>query len=141
MAGTEIFVISLLSIIILAIQVFINFYLEWRRQEKEDKRLEFERHQHKEQLEVERKNYELNFQRLEEEKNQNLRNYQNKVKEIQMQTLSAIGNIKELGIDFTKGNWEGQVQEIVKRASESTDPNERLKKAKEKLKEKRQSKK
>ncbi|MFX1313742.1 MAG: hypothetical protein ACFFHD_14220 [Promethearchaeota archaeon] len=142
MAESEVFIISLLSIIILAIQVGINFYLEWRRQEKEDKRLIFERQQHKEQLQLERKKYELELQKLKDEKAQNALNYENRLNETYLHYLSTIIGVGEkAGLDLSKGDWKGQVESIAKKVSQPINPKERIKIKKEELMKRRQSKK
>ena len=134
MAETDIalvFTISLLSFILLAIQAIFNIWEALKRKEREDKRLMFEKQKHKTELEIEKQKYRLEKKQLRQEKYQDFLDYQTRLNEYQLQMYSTMVSLaKEFGIDLTKGDFEGQVQDVVKRATQP-QTKERLRAAKE----------
>ena len=134
MAETEIalaIIISLLSFILLAIQAIFNIWEALKRNEREDKRLIFEKQKHNTELKIEKQKYRLEKKQLRQEKYQDFLDYQTRLNEYQLQMYSTMVSLaKEFGIDLTKGDFEGQVQDVVKRATQP-QTKQRLRAAKE----------
>lgn len=133
MAESEVFIISLLSIIFIAIQIIINLYFDWKR----DK---FDQKKHEDQLNLEKQDFKLKKKELRLAKNQYFMEYQTKIQEIQLQTTTFMITFAEkLGLDLSKGDFESQVQSILKKAQ--PNKKDQFKAKKEQLKSTRKPKK